>query len=307
MLVLGTLYWGISFPIIKTISVLNHDLVPGAGTWFLSAATVAPRYTLAALIVLILNWGRGWPNRSELMQGIKMGLFAAGGTLLQTDGLQSTSASTSAFLTQLSAVLIPAYLALRSRKGPSATVWWACALVMAGAAILCHVSWSQLRLGKGEWETVVCSAFFAGQILALDEKKYAGNRAAMVTLSMFSVESAVFLVLCAFTAPTPGALVAPWTSGPWLGLTLILTVVCTVGAFSLMNIWQPKIASTEAGLIYCIEPLFTALFALFLPGLISSWTGIRYANEMVTWSLFAGGGLITIANVMVLTQSREVA
>jgi hypothetical protein len=74
-----------------------------------------------------------------------------------------------------------------------------------------------------------------------------------------------------------------------------------------MNVWQPKIASTEAGLIYCIEPLFTALFALFLPGLLSSWTGIGYPNESVTWSLFAGGGLITIANVMVLTQSREAA
>jgi hypothetical protein len=49
------------------------------------------------------------------------------------------------------------------------------------------------------------------------------------------------------------------------------------------------------------------VFALFLPQLISMWAGIDYPNETVTWALFIGGGLITIANVLVLTQSTEAA
>jgi len=101
------------------------------------------------------------------------------------------------------------------------------------------------------------------------------------------------------TAPDPAALVAPWTSGPWVGFTLILTLFCTLGAFSLMTAWQPKMTATEAGLIYCLEPIFGSIFALVLPALFSAWAMITYANETATWNLLAGGGLITLANVYI--------
>jgi len=305
MLVLGTLYWGISFPLIKAIESLNHGLVPGAGTGFLVAETVAPRFALAFVLVLVFNWRHGKPRRAELVQGMQIGLFAAGGTLLQSDGLQYTSASTSAFLTQMSVVLIPAFLALRHRRSPRLTVWLACALVLVGAGFLGHVSWRELRLGRGECETLCASAFYAAQILSLENHRYASNRAGMVTLSMFGLEAVLFLALSVVTAPSLGALGVPWTSMPWVGLTAALALVCTYGAFSLMNIWQPKITSTEAGLIYCIEPLFASIFALFLPGLISMWAGIAYPNETITWALFIGGALVTVANVLVLTQSQD--
>ena len=105
-------------------------------------------------------------------------------------------------------------------------------------------------------------------------------------------------LLAAIVAPDRGTLLAPWQDGPWLGLTVILTVFCTVGSFSLMNAWQPKITATEAGLIYCIEPIFGSIMACFLPAWFSAWGGIHYDNETATWTLLMGGGLITIANVL---------
>ncbi len=63
MLVLATLYWGISFPVIKAISTLNGILVPGAGSWFVTAAAVAPRYLLAVVLVLVFRRRR--PGRSR--------------------------------------------------------------------------------------------------------------------------------------------------------------------------------------------------------------------------------------------------
>jgi drug/metabolite transporter (DMT)-like permease len=77
-----------------------------------------------------------------------------------------------------------------------------------------------------------------------------------------------------------------------------LALFCTIGAYSLMNHWQPRITATEAGLIYCIEPIFGSVFALFLPGLFSILAGIAYPNELLTPTLLIGGGLITIANVI---------
>ena len=81
-------------------------------------------------------------------------------------------------------------------------------------------------------------------------------------------------------------------------LTIVLTVLCTYGAYSLMNAWQPKISETEAGLIYCVEPIFGSAMALFLPGVFSALARISYMNESGTWPLFVGGGLITLANVL---------
>jgi hypothetical protein len=65
-----------------------------------------------------------------------------------------------------------------------------------------------------------------------------------------------------------------------------------------MNAWQPKITATEAGLIYCVEPIFGSAMSLFLPGVFSAIAGIHYLNESGTWTLILGGGLITLANVL---------
>jgi drug/metabolite transporter (DMT)-like permease len=303
MLLLATLYWGISFPIIKALASLNRALLPEAGTWFLSAASLAPRFLLAALLLLAFR-RRGSPRATalELKQGLGIGAFAAAGTFLQTDGLQFTDASTSSFLTQFSAILIPAWMAFRNRRNPGATVWIGCVLVLAGVAILGHFNWRSMRFGRGEWETLLCSLFFMGQILWVERKAFAGNRPEVVTLAMFSLEAVTFVALAAASAPGARALVVPWSSPAWVGLTLTLTLVCTVGAFSIMNRWQPRISSTEAGLIYCVEPLFASLFALFIPGLVSVWATIPYPNEQATTSLVVGGGLITIANVLVVMR-----
>jgi drug/metabolite transporter (DMT)-like permease len=300
MLVLANLYWGLSFPLIKSITAMNRALVPDAGNWFIAAAALAPRFLLAAIIVRVFRRrGEGGPTRLEIKQGIGIGLFATAGTFLQTDGLQYTTASTSAFLTQFSAILIPAWLALRHRRNPGAVIWTGCVLVLVGVAILGHFDWHALGFGRGEWETLLCSLFFMGQILWLARPEFAGNRPGPTTVAMFSVEAAAFVTLAAATAPSVRDLGAPWASPTWVALSLALTVVCTVGAFTIMNRWQPRITSTEAGLIYCIEPLFAAIFALFIPGLLSVLAGIQYPNEHVTWSLVVGGTLVTLANILV--------
>lgn len=302
MLLLANFFWGLSFPVIKAIVLLHEKLLPAAGTWFSAIYTVAPRFLLASLI--LIGWSRLRGRRAldftrgELKQGVIIGLFAATGMLFQNDALQFTAASTSAFLTQFYAILIPVCLALRARHNPGAFVWICCALVLAGVAILGRFDWRELRLGRGEWETLLSSLFFMGQILWLEKKEFAANRPEKLSLVIFLVEGAVFWALAFATAPSPAALLVPWQNHAWVGLTLILTVFCTVGAFTLMNAWQPKITATEAGLIYCIEPIFGSIMACFLPAIFSLWAGIHYPNESATWTLLIGGGLITLANVL---------
>jgi drug/metabolite transporter (DMT)-like permease len=299
MLLLANFFWGISFPLIKAITLLHAQLLPQAGTWFSAIYTVAPRFLLAVAVMVAWRPRDAWrASGREWHQGVQLGLFAAAGMLLQNDALQFTAASTSAFLTQFYAVLIPVWVAVRLRHNPGARIWLCCGLVLVGVAILGRFDWQELRFGRGEWETLLSSLFFMGQILTLERKDFAGNRPEKITFVMFATEAVLFWALAGVTAPDAAALALPWTSLPWLGFTVALTVFCTLGSFSLMNAWQPKITATEAGLIYCIEPIFGSAMALFLPALFSAWAGIAYANESATWTLLLGGGLITVANVI---------
>jgi drug/metabolite transporter (DMT)-like permease len=231
-------------------------------------------------------------------QGWWLGLLAGGGMLLQNDGLQFTSVSVSSFLTQFYAIMIPFYFALQVRRWPSPLVLGCAALVFVGVAVLGRFDLQGMRIGRGEFETLLCSGFFMAQILLLESKRYAANRALPITLVMFVVEALLFSIVSGATAPQLSDLLIPWTNGPWLVFTGLLTVFCTLGSFILMNTWQPKITATEAGLIYCFEPIFASIMALFLPAIFAAWAGFTYMNEQLTWHLLLGGGLITLANVL---------
>ena len=300
MLLLANLCWALSFPLIKALVLLHARLVPESGTWFITAYTIAPRFVLATgVLLLVLRKKIRMFTRTEMVQGVLLGLTAGTGMLFQNDGLQFTDASVSAFLTQFYAILIPVWLALRSRRWPPGIVLLCGALVLAGVAVLGRFDFRTMHLGRGELESLFCSLFFMMQILLLERPAYAANRALPVTLAMFATEAVIFSIMALGTAPHWTDVLVPWTSGPWLGFTGLLTLVCTLGAFILMNTWQPRITATEAGLIYCIEPVFASVLALFLPALFSAWAGVAYANEQLTWHLLLGGGLITLAYTLI--------
>jgi drug/metabolite transporter (DMT)-like permease len=300
MLLLANFLWGISFPLVKSIAILHERLVPGSSSWFISASVLVPRFALSAAILGAICWSQlRTLTRLEWKQGVGLGLFASLAMLFQNDGLQFTHASTSAFLTQFYAIMIPVYLALRSRRAPPWTVWVSCSLVLAGAAILAGLDWRDLRIGRGELETLVSSVFFMGQILWLERPEFAGNRALPVTVVMFGLLALLAAGVGGMLAPPGATVLALAGNGPWLGFTLVLTVLCTLVSFTLMNWWQPKITATEAGVLYCSEPVFTAAMALFLPGWLGGWAALEYANETATRSLVVGGGLITAANLLI--------
>lgn len=300
MLLLATLFWGLSFPVVKAMGLLQAKILPEASTWFSTLYIVAPRFVLAAALMALWRPRAFWQfTAGEWKQGLMIGCFGAAGILLQNDGLRYTAASTSAFLTQLYAILIPVYLAVRARRNPGPTVWVCGALVLAGVAILGRFDWQSWQFGRGEWETLLCSVFFMGQILWLDKKEYAASRPAQLSFIAFATQGFIFAVLALIATPGVTALTVPWTSAPWVIMTLILTIFCTLGAYSLMNAWQPKISATEAGLIYCVEPIFGSMMALFLPAWLSGWGDVDYPNEMATFSLIVGGTLITVANILI--------
>jgi drug/metabolite transporter (DMT)-like permease len=305
MLVLATSFWALSFPAMKALPLAQKALVPAGGTWFFTGLDVMCRFGMAGLVMLL--WcGRALRHLTwrETEQGLGLAAFGVGGILFQMDGLAYTEASTSAFLTQCYALLIPLWVALRQRRWPPWRVWVSCGLVSAGVAVLARFDWREFRLGRGELETILASVLFAGQILWLARPVYAGNDVNRFSCVMFLAMAAMAAPLAAMKAPQAGDLLRAWESGPALGFLGILVFFSTLGGYMLMNYWQPKVTATEAGLIYCTEPILTSLVAFFLPAWFSQWAAIDYPNEPLTRNLLLGGGLITLANVLIQWPTR---
>src|SRR5690606_31304621 len=151
--------------------------------------------------------------------------------------------------------------------------------VVIGGAILSGIRPNQLVLGKGEAATLAAALIFTFQILTLENPKYQANRGTVVTFTMSAATFAILLPIAWMLAPAPEAVVTAAASFTAITLILTLALVCSVGAYGLMNSWQPRVSATEAGLIYTTEPIFTAIFAMFLPAWLSEMTGHPYSNE----------------------------
>lgn len=301
MLLITTAAWGFSFPGTKSlIAALDAAAGSAQSSWYLAALAMGSRFALGALLLLAAQpRALRQATAREWRQGLGLGLLAGIGLLIQADGLAHTAASTSAFLTQLTAVLVPIGVALRDRRWPTAWTVLCVAIVMTGCAILARFDLAALRFGRGELETLLSAVFFSAQMIWLERPVFRGNHAGRVTLVMFATIAAVLapVVLALGRAPGDAAIIA--SSWPVLAVLLGLTLVSTVFAFLTMNRYQPKVSATTAGIIYCAEPLFGTALALVLPALLAAWLGITYANETFTPQLVAGGGLITLANLLI--------
>ena len=308
MLLLANACWALSFPTMKALTLFAQPLLPQSSSWFIACLTLTIRFALAAVVMLMIC-GRTLAQitRLEIWQGMGLGLFAGAGLIFQMDGLAYTAASTSAFLTQFYCLLIPLFVAWRERRWPSPVVVVGCLMVIAGAAVLSEINWRSMQVGRGELETLIGSTIFTGQILWLQRAKFAGNNVNHFTLVMFAVIALVCLPAAAATGGAPDHWSVACQSLPALGFMAILTFFCTLGGYLLMNYWQPFLSATQAGLLYCFEPVFASLFALVLPQWFSAVSGIHYPNEQFGASLLIGGGLITGANALIQLRATPVS
>lgn len=304
-LMLACALWGLSFPAMRALHMEQASRMPQATTAFLSAWLQVARFGLAALILLPFVCGRFRPTRLELRQGATLALWGGLGMALQADGLAHTDASVSAFLTQAYCVFLPLWASLVQRRRPSLRVIAATLLVLAGGGILSGVRWDTFRIGRGEAETILAAFLFTFQILTLESPRYTGNRALPVTVVMFAAIMLQFIPVSFALAGSPADLLTAGASPAAFALVALLALACSVGAYLLMNHWQPHVTATEAGLIYTTEPVITSFYVLFLPAWLGGFARICYPNESITQALWLGGGLIVGANLLMQLRRRE--
>jgi drug/metabolite transporter (DMT)-like permease len=298
-LTLACLFWGLSFPASKALTLLYLKHIPGEPSWFAVGLQGTLRFGIAGVIMVLFSWRdlRSLTSR-EISQGLWLGLFGGVGMIFQVDGLAYTTASTSSFLTQTYCILVPLYHAIVARRFPRPVQLLATAGVVAGIAILSKIDWTQFRLGRGECETLLSTGFFTGQILVLDAPRFFQNRTKMVSSVMFLSAGLAFAMVAILSNHSIDSYKIAAGIGAQFYLIAILVVFCTLLAFNLMNRCQKYIPASEAALIYTMEPVSTSFFAIFLPLGLSRLVGIDYENEQLSLYLLIGGSLILAANLV---------
>ena len=304
LLILACILWAVSFPLVKALHIEQSARLPGVSSVFLAAWMQVARFGLAALMLAPFVIGRPRPTRNEIKQGLLLALWGGSGMALQADALAYTDASTSAFLTQAYCIFLPLWACFRLRKRPATRVILSTLMVLAGGAILSGLRPDHLQLGRGEIETLCAAFLFTFQILALENPQLEGNRGLPVTFVMFLGIAILFVPVTVIVAPDMNTCFAAGQSLQAFVIAASLALFCSVGAYLIMNIWQPRVSATEAGLIYTTEPVFTAIFVLFLPAILGSFIGGIYQNETLSTSLITGGSLILAANVLMQWKRR---
>lgn len=307
VLALVCVFWGFSFPVMQmcTAEVRRHgpaDLSPAA----LSAAFNGVRFAAAALVyVLLVRPRAGAFTRGEVAGGTVVGMFFAGGMLLQVMGLRWTLPSVSGFLTSLAVIFAPLAQAILFRRPVRMLTWVAVATAVAGILLLSRpnpgsaasntLAQAPPAAHLGEVLTVLASMMFTGQILSLDHfgAKADTTRLTVVMLAATGVVSLVGGVAMGagplFRGEVVGAIARSptfwWTMG---GLVLVSSVV----ALHLMNRYQPLVAPATAAVIYCLEPPFaTAFSVLFRTESVTRWT--------------AAGGITVLVAVLIVTRGAK--
>ncbi len=292
MLILSTLFWGLSFPLMKQWQVQAVEC-PG-GDLIASHTLMALRACLGLLLLAALR-----PSlllratRREFQIGACLGLLNFAGVTLQMLGLAKTTPALSGFFTSLSSAFVPLLAFLWFGTLVARPTLWGLLLGLAGAAVLGVDPKAEWLLGGGEALTLLSAVIFAVMILALDRwGRTVESSRLMGGLIVFTGLPALVYVLVGTAQAGETAAWGNWLSGMLqeprvVGNVVTLTVCSTVLSTLWMVAYQPRVPAARAALIYFLEPLFALGFS------------VAFGFDSPSTRLVLGGGLILLRNALV--------
>ena len=243
LLVLVTLVWGTSFPLQKYVVA---ELQP--------AVILSVRFMVAA--IALSPWLR-YLNLRLLREGGLLGILYFTECTLALMGLETISASRSAFIISLNAILVPVLAGTLLRRQLPTNVVVAATIAVFGIGIM---SWEGGGLSQGDGLSLICAFGVAVYILLLERiaPRHPSLPLAATQISVMAILSTIW------AAPQLIHQIEP--------ITHHLNALLYLGlAVSVMPIWgqalaQRWVASYEAALIYTMEPVFALLLSFLFLG-----------------------------------------
>jgi len=227
---------------------------------------VAIRFTLGSMIFAAFFPSRLRSiRRSTLRRGIVLSILLGVGLVLQTYGLQITTASKSAFITGMMVVFTPMAQMLIERRVPKLGNIVGVVIVSGGLYFLTSPSGSGFNLG--DLLTLIGAFLFGFYIVYLD---IFSKEEELLPLAFLQIAITAVLgwMLVPFEAPQ---LHLTWNLARLLFYTAFLSTVVTT---YVQTRFQKDTTPTRAGILFTLEPVISAVLAYFLLGEILGMLGV---------------------------------
>lgn len=193
-------------------------------------------------------------------------------------GVNYTTASTAGFLTSTSVILVPILECILRRRPPAKMVVLSTVLASVGLFLL--TARDGFSLDKGAALCLMGALFYAIYIVVQD-RIAKGEDAFLISILQLGVASLLgLLTSCLFETPTLPQSPATWGAVVYLGL------ICSAYGFVVQPIAQKHAAPERIGLIFSLEPVFSALLSFL------------FLHEVLAGINYLGGGLIFLAVVL---------
>jgi drug/metabolite transporter (DMT)-like permease len=181
-----------------------------------------------------------------------------GGYAFQTAGIARTTASKSAFITGLSVVLVPVFLAVFWRKKIGAWAWIGAAGSFAGLYFLTVPPEGIVDLNRGDLLVMGCAVLYAMQIIFISgyTGKYSLGALSCLQVMLAGVLSTIAVPLLDVTRVEP--FFVRYTFQMEFGV-IVTAIFTTALAYPLLVWGQKHTTATNTALILTFEPVFAAI------------------------------------------------
>lgn len=168
-------------------------------------------------------------------------------------GVNHTTASTAGFLASTTVVIVPILESILKRKLPNKSVTMSILLAVIGLYLLTVKG--RFLLDIGSIYCLLAALFYAIYIITLDRisKKEDTFLISIIQLGVVSLLGIIFMIC--FETPK-----LPTTPVQWSAV-LGLGVVCSAYGFVIQPIAQRYTSSEKIGLIFSLEPIFSAILS----------------------------------------------
>ena len=250
ILMLTAMIWGTGFVVMKN----TLSSVP-------PAAIIAIRYGIATLLAAMLfRRHLEGITRADVARGALVGLLLALAYIVQTIGLDYTTAGKNAFLTTVYVLLVPFASWLIFRQKLSRSNFIAAALMLAGIGCL-SLDGESGGLNIGDLLTLLCGVFYAAHIMAVERCQRKTNTYALIVLQFAFAAAFAAVYHLLFERGLPMSL-----HMDTVGSLLYLSVFSTTVAMSLQNIGQSMAPASHASILLSLESVFGALASCIFLG-----------------------------------------
>lgn len=199
--------------------------------------------------------------------------------IFATFGTKYTSVSNAGFLMSLTVIFIPALSSIFLKQRPEKKVILGIVLTVVGIGLLTLNS--QLKISYGDILCILCALFYAVHIIVTGTMTKHVNSITLGVLQLGFV--GIFSTVFSMCMETPKL---PNTFESWFSI-LVLSIFCTAIAFIVQIIAQQYTSPTHTGLIFSLEPVFSAGFAFLFTG------------EMLTFKGYVGATLLLLSVLIV--------